>query len=73
MSYLGSLQAQTPQMLEAVQRLVEVESPSSDPAACRECLRVAQEIAADLLPAAGELLASDGRTHLVWRFSDCRR
>ena len=65
-----ALRGRLPEMLDALERLVEVESPSSDPAATKACADVADAIAADLLGERAEQLESDGRTHLRWRFGD---
>jgi glutamate carboxypeptidase len=56
-------------MLEALERLVTVESPSSDQAACAACADALTEVAASLLPGhAPERIVVDGATHLRWRF-----
>ncbi|MEY2469034.1 MAG: glutamate carboxypeptidase [Actinomycetota bacterium] len=57
-------------MLAALERLVTVESPSSDQAACARCADALVEVAADIVPAAPapERIVIKGATHLRWRF-----
>ena len=57
-------------MLAALERLVTIESPSSDQAACVRCADALVEIGADVLPGApaAERIVVDGATHLRWRF-----
>ncbi|HEV2591952.1 MAG TPA: M20/M25/M40 family metallo-hydrolase, partial [Gaiellaceae bacterium] len=55
-------------MIDALRALVEVESPSADPAACLACVEVADELAFRLLGERGERVEADGRVHLRWRF-----
>ncbi len=56
-------------MLDALERLVTVESPSSDHDACARCADALTEVAASLLPGhAPERIVIDGATHLRWRF-----
>jgi glutamate carboxypeptidase len=59
-------------MLDALRRLVEAESPTSDLAACLVCVEVADALGEELLGVRGERLFSDGRTHLRWRFGTPR-
>jgi glutamate carboxypeptidase len=56
------------QMLAALRALVEVESPSADPAACLACVEVVDDLAETLFGVRGERVESGGRIHLRWRF-----
>jgi len=62
-----------PAMVEALQALVEAESPSADPKACESCASVADGLALQTLGRSAERLIVDGRTHLRWRFGEERR
>jgi glutamate carboxypeptidase len=53
-------------MVASLQRLVEVESPSADPAACTECAEVAVGVFADWLDTPAQLLEHRGRPALRW-------
>jgi glutamate carboxypeptidase len=55
-------------MIEALRALVEVESPSADPAACLACVDVADALGHELLGVRGERVDSGGNVHLRWRF-----
>jgi len=55
-------------MIDALRTLVEVESPSSDPAACLACVESADALGRDLLGVAGERVPAGDRVHLRWRF-----
>ena len=56
-------------MLDALERLVAVESPSSDQAACARCADTVSEVAAALLDGAEpERIVVEGATHLRWTF-----
>ncbi|HZQ81457.1 MAG TPA: M20/M25/M40 family metallo-hydrolase [Gaiellaceae bacterium] len=55
-------------MIDALRALVEAESPSADPAACRACVDVADSLARELFGVAGERIEAGGRVHLRWRF-----
>ncbi len=56
-------------MLDALERLVNVESPSADQAACARCADALVEVADSLLPGcAVERIVVNGATHLRWRF-----
>jgi glutamate carboxypeptidase len=55
-------------MLDQLERLVSVESPSSDKDACARCADALCEIARDVLGVDGERIVVDGSTHLRWRF-----
>ncbi len=67
---VATLRGRVPEMLDALERLVEVESPSSDPAATKACTEVADRLVTDLLGERAEQIESDGSTHLRWRFGD---
>ena len=56
-------------MVEALRRLVDMESPTSDPRACAACAEVADELARGLLGCRAERVEVEGRTHLRWKFS----
>ncbi len=56
-------------MLDALERLVTVESFSADQAACAACADALTEVAASVLPGhEPERIVIDGATHLRWRF-----
>jgi glutamate carboxypeptidase len=56
-------------MLEALERLVAVESPSSDQAACARGADAVTDVAAELLDGVvPERIVVDGATHLRWTF-----
>jgi glutamate carboxypeptidase len=55
-------------MLDQLERLVTVESPSADVEACGRCADALTEIARDALGVAAERIVVDGATHLRWRF-----
>lgn len=56
-------------MLDALERLVTVESPSSDQAACARGADAVTEVAAELLDGVvPERIVVDGATHLRWTF-----
>src|SRR5690242_10131845 len=59
-------------MVDALRRLVEAESPTSDLAACLACVEVADRLGEELLGSRGERLFPGGRTHLRWRFGTPR-
>ena len=62
------LAGRVPEMLEALEALVVVESPSSSPEACAACADVVDELGERSLGARAERHVVDGRTHLRWRF-----
>ena len=62
------LRVRTPEMVEALRRLVEAESPSADAGACRACAEVAAGLATELLDCRVERLEADGRVHLRFGF-----
>jgi glutamate carboxypeptidase len=70
---VADLRARVPQMLETLERLVNVESPSSDFAATKACAALADEIGAELLGQKAEHIERDGRTHLRWGFGSNRK
>ena len=55
-------------MVELLAALVEVESPSGEPAAVAKCGDVVADAAKELIGASPERVVVDGRTHLRWRF-----
>ena len=55
-------------MVDALQALVDAESPSSDPDACSACAAVADKIAVDVLGESAEHVSVEKNTHLRWRF-----
>jgi glutamate carboxypeptidase len=59
-------------MTEALRRLVEVESPSSDLAAVARCADAVTALGVELLGEQPERLEREGRTHLRWAFGDGR-
>jgi glutamate carboxypeptidase len=59
----------TATMLEQLEQLVAIESPSSDKEACARCADALVDIAARVVPGADpERIVVDGSTHLRWRF-----
>jgi glutamate carboxypeptidase len=69
-SLVEALRARSSEIVDAVRALVEVESPTAEPAACAACADVADELGLGLLGARAERVESDGRRHLRWRFGD---
>jgi glutamate carboxypeptidase len=67
------LRARTPELLEALRELVEIESPTADPDACRACASAAERLAERLLEARPERLERGGRVHLRLRFGGAPR
>ncbi len=65
---LEGLRARTPELTAALRRLVEVESPTADLAACLACADAVDDLAEELLGARAERLRSGERTHLRWQF-----
>jgi glutamate carboxypeptidase len=65
---VAELGRRVPEMVEALARLVAAESPSADLAACTACAAVADDLASRIVGQRAERLATDGRTHLRWRF-----
>lgn len=68
MSRLETLRSRVPDMVQALERLVAAESPSSDLAATAACAGVAHGLARDLLGKEAEVIQVEGRSHLRWRF-----
>src|SRR5687768_5116602 len=68
MPHLETLRQRVPEMINALEALVAVESPSSDLAATTACANVARSLAHDLLGNDGEFIQIEGRSHLRWRF-----
>jgi glutamate carboxypeptidase len=56
------------EMIDALERLVTIESPSVDKEACARCADALTEIARDVIGAEPERLVVDGSTHLRWSF-----
>ncbi|MEY2472502.1 MAG: glutamate carboxypeptidase [Actinomycetota bacterium] len=56
------------QMIDALERLVTVESPSVDTEACVRCADALTEVARSTIGVAPERIVVDGSTHLRWRF-----
>ena len=73
MSLLSDLQGRRVEMVDALQALVEAESPSSDAAACTACAVVADKIGVDLLGESAEHVLVGGNTHLRWRFGSATK
>lgn len=67
-----SLRRDLPQMLDELQGLVEIESPSSDTAATKACAEAADELGFNLLGRRAERLEREGRAHLRWTFGSER-
>jgi len=58
------LRSRTPQMLEALEHLTSIESPSADSAATERCAQATAVLIQDQLGLTSELLESGGRLHL---------
>ena len=69
---LRRLASLRPEMLAALQTLVDAESPSDDVAATGRCAGVVAEIGTALLGVAPETCVVDGRPHLRWSFGTPR-
>ena len=67
---VGALRERLPEMLQALEALVEAESPSSDAAACESCAAVADDLARRIIGCPAERVVANGRTHLRWRFGE---
>jgi len=65
---LDRIASSLPAMLEAIEALVTVESPSSDHAAVARCAALANEIGAALLGTAAEVIDTGGVSNLRWSF-----
>jgi glutamate carboxypeptidase len=63
---LDVLRARTPILLEQLEALVAVESPSTDLAATAQAAKRADELVTSLLGSSSELVDVDGRVHLRW-------
>lgn len=63
-----SLRVRLPRMLEDLERLVAIESPSSDPSATRACAEAAAQLGYELLGSEAEQVESGGRVNLRWTF-----
>lgn len=68
-SRLAALRGRTQEMLGDLETLVDTESPSSDAASLERCANVLDTIGTRLIGSA-EVLSSDDRTHLRWRWRD---
>jgi glutamate carboxypeptidase len=55
-------------MVDALERLVQVESPSNDSTATRACAVATDEIGSELLGQKAQYIERDDRTHLNWMF-----
>jgi glutamate carboxypeptidase len=67
---VGALQRRLPEMLEALEALVSIDSPSAEPAACEACASVADGLALQIVGRPAERVVVEGRTHLRWRFGE---
>lgn len=68
MALLDEMRERRGAMRAALRRLVEVESPSAEVDALRRCAEVVGRTGEELTGVAPEVLQSDGRPHLRWRF-----
>src|SRR5258708_17754541 len=66
-SPLAGLSAQQQRMLEALQFLVESESPSTDLAGLTRCAEAVRDLGRELLGVDPRLVTVGGREHLHWR------
>ncbi|MFY9614263.1 MAG: M20 family metallopeptidase [Candidatus Dormiibacterota bacterium] len=64
---VGWLSTMVDAMVDLLRRLVEVESPSSDTAACRACAELLASAGKDILGVAAETVVTGDRVHLHWR------
>lgn len=62
-----------PRMLDDLRRLVEAESPATEPAALAASAEVVAAVGSELVGAEPERLVEGGRTHVRWRFGSGRR
>lgn len=67
-SVLEKLRSQTPAMLDALEALVSLESPSADRSATAACADAVAGLGTELLGAAPQRSVVEGHTHLHWRF-----
>src|SRR5262245_656157 len=65
---LDALRLRTSTMVEQLESLVRVETPSADLDACARGAEVVAALGAELLGDAPERLTVGGRRHLRWRF-----
>ncbi|WP_344442969.1 M20/M25/M40 family metallo-hydrolase [Kitasatospora nipponensis] len=65
---LTELRGRTGLMVEQLGRLVEVETPSEDLAACAGGAHVLSQLGKEILGEPAEFVESGGRTHLRWRW-----
>ena len=70
---LEALRSRTPAMVEALARLVEVESPSSDLDGVAACAKEVAALGREVLGADPEWLDRGGRPHLRWTFGAGKR
>ncbi|MEO5680478.1 MAG: M20 family metallopeptidase [Acidimicrobiales bacterium] len=68
MDRLAHLTSRLGAMVEDLARLVTVESPSEDLAACRAVVDDAADLGTNMLGERPEVIEEDGRPHLRWRF-----
>ncbi|MGH2685448.1 MAG: M20 family metallopeptidase [Actinomycetota bacterium] len=67
---LDELRACTPAMVDALARLVGIESPSNDPAGIAACAKELAVLGRELLGTEPDWLERGGRPHLRWSFGD---
>jgi len=60
------LRMRTPEMLEAIRAIVDMESPSADLAALCACAERVGRVGAELLGRPAEVVEAEGRRHLRW-------
>jgi glutamate carboxypeptidase len=65
---LSHLRSRIDEMVEALEGLVNAESPSTDLALLETCARAVCEVGADATGASAQILHVDGHPHLEWRF-----
>ena len=69
---LDSLRSSTGQMVEQLEQLTRIESPSSELAATAACAEQVAAMGEAFLGEAPERIEIEGRTHLRWRFGAAR-
>jgi glutamate carboxypeptidase len=70
---VAQLRRRQTEMVNALDALVTVESPSADRDACASCAALAGELAVQIIGQPAEKVVVEGRTHLRWRFGGATR
>ncbi len=67
-AWLTELRGRTARMVEHLGRLVSIETPSEDLAACAAGAHVVSQLGKEILGDPADLVESEGRTHLRWQW-----